>query len=96
MNFQKKLIASGIVSAITLIASIILPIVPCKISPAIPNPKSSWTLCSLNPDIVSTSHSVKEYLGYTTSLTDTYFLVILIAFVASMIFIHFTAKNKKD
>ena len=97
MQLKKRLIYSGIVSSITLITSIIIPIIPCRIAPNIPNPIYKWTLCSLNPDKISSLGSITEYLGYTTSLRDTYFLTIIIAFIAAMVFFHYTARkrNKK-
>jgi len=95
MQLNKRLAYATIISAITLICSIVLPIVPCRIAPAIPNPIYKWNLCSLNPDLIERTNSIKEYFGYTTSLTDTYFLILLIMFTASMIFFYITTKKKK-
>ncbi len=97
MQLKERLTYSGLISSIALITSIILPIVPCRIAPNIPNPIYKWTLCSLNPDKVSALGSITEYLGYTSSLRDTFFLIIIIAFIAAMVFFHYTARkrNKK-
>ena len=97
MQLKKKFIYSGLISSITLIISMIIPIIPCRIAPNIPNPIYKWTLCSLNPDNVSALGSITEYLGYTTSLRDAFFLTIIIAFIAAMVFFHYTARkrNKK-
>ena len=95
MLFKKKLMYSGIISAATLIASIFMQLVPCRVSPNLPNPLYKWTLCSLNPDIYQASTSITEYLGYTTSLTEAYLLTLLLTFVVVMIFFHFTTKKKR-
>ena len=95
MQFKKKLMYSGIISAATLVASIFIPIVPCRVAPGVPNPIYKWTTCSLNPDSISSLNSIKEYFGYTTSLTDTYILTLLIAFIVVMTFLHFTTRRRK-
>lgn len=94
MQFKKKLMLSGIASAITLISSIFIPIVPCRIAPNVPNPIYEWTLCSLNPDGVNLYQSIKEYFGYTISIRDSYILTIIISFTLAMIFFHFATKRK--
>lgn len=95
MQFKKKLIYSGIISAATLITSIFIPIIPCRIAPGVPNPIYKWTACSLNPDSVSNLNSIKEYFGYTTSLTDAYIITLLISFIVVMTFLHFTTRRRK-
>lgn len=95
MQLKKKLMLSGIVSAGALVSSILIPIVPCRTAPGVPNPTYKWALCSLNPDQVNLLGSIKEYYGYTTSLTDTYILTLLITFVVVMMFLHFTTRRKK-
>lgn len=97
MQLKKRMLYSGVFSAAALITTIILPIIPCQIAPNIPNKIYKWTLCSLNPDKVSTLGSITKYLGYTSSLRDTYFLILIITFIAAMVFFHYAArkKNKK-
>jgi len=96
MQLKKRLIYSGVVSAATLIASIFLPIIPCRIAPGVPNPIYKWTLCSLNPGDINASRHIREYFGYTTSSIDSYILVLLITFLMAMIFFYYvTRKNKK-
>lgn len=85
---------SAVVSAATLITSIFIPIIPCRIAPNVPNPIYSWTLCSLNPDKIKLLGSITEYLGYTTSLKDTYILVVGISFLIAFIFAHFFLRRK--
>jgi len=95
MQLKKRLLYSSVISAAALITSIFIPIIPCRTAPGIPNPIYKWTLCSLNPDTIKSLGSITEYLGYTTSLRDTYILTIIIAFLAAMTFFHFTAKTKR-
>jgi len=95
MQFKKKLMYSGIIAAATLVTSIIIPIIPCRIAPGIPNPVYKWTLCSLNPDKISSLGSITEYFGYTASLRDSYILTLLLAFVVAMVLLHYVAKKKK-
>lgn len=95
MLLKKKLMLSGIVSAGALVASILMPIVPCRTAPGVPNPVYKWALCSLNPDKINSLGSIREYYGYTTSLTDTYILTLLITFAVVMMFLHLTTRRKK-
>ena len=95
MQLKKRLMYSGVVSAGALIASIIMPIIPCRSAPAVPNPVYKWGLCSLNPDSIRGIGYIREFFGYTSSLTDSYIITLLIAFTASMLFLHFAKKKKK-
>lgn len=95
MQLKVKVMYSLIASAAVLITSIFIPIIPCRISPNIPNPIYKWTLCSLNPDNVSTLGSITEYFGYTSSMKDTYILTVLVVFLIAIIFFHYTTKTKK-
>ena len=94
MQFKKRLMYSGIIAAATLVTSILIPIIPCRIAPGIPNPIYKWALCSLNPDKVSSLGSITEYFGYTTSLTDAYLLTLLITFAVVMVLLHYVTKKK--
>ena len=95
MLFKKKVIYSALVSAAALIASIVMPLIPCRKSAALYPPIYKWTLCSLNPDKISSLNSVTEYFGYTTTLLDTYILTLIISFAVAMIFFHLTTRKKK-
>lgn len=95
MQIKKKMMYSGVVSLSALVASIFTPIVPCTTIPNIPNAIPKWKLCSLNPDKISSLGSITEYLGYTSSLRETYILVLGIIFTLSMIFFHYTSKKSK-
>jgi len=96
MRFKKRLISSVIFSVAVLVASFILPIVPCRTAPAVPNPIYKWTLCSHNQDILNGLNSIKEYFGYTTSITDSYFILLILSFAAAMIFFHYATSRKKE
>jgi len=95
MQLKKKVIYSGIISATTLVTSIIIPIIPCRIAPNIPNKIYKWSLCSLNPDKISSLGSITEYFGYTSSLRDTYILTLIITFIVGMVFFHYTTGKRK-
>jgi hypothetical protein len=95
MQFKKSLMYSGIISAGALIASIFIPIIPCRIAPAVPNPIYKWTTCTLNPDSITNLNSIKEYFGYTSSLTEAYILTLLISFIVVMAFFHFATRRRR-
>ena len=86
---------SGIVAVAFLIVSIFIPLIPCRTAPGIPSPIYKWTLCSLNPDKVTSLGSITEFFGYTTSLRDAYILTLLITFVVAMVFLHYLTRRKK-
>ena len=96
MQLKNKIMSSLVVAAGVLVASILFPIVPCRTTPNVPNPVYKWGFCNLNPDTVQSTFSLKQYFGYTTSMTTTYFLILLITFAAAMIIFHFVARKKKD
>ena len=95
MQLKKRLIYSCAISAAALITSIFIPIIPCRTAPSVPPYIYKWGLCSLNPDKTPSLNSITEYLGYTTSLQETYLLTLIIAFGISIIFFHFTTKRKR-
>ncbi|MCD4771366.1 hypothetical protein K8R30_03040 [archaeon] len=96
MQLKRKLSYSAAVSLGALLTSIFLPIIPCRTAPGVPSPVYKWTLCSLNPDQINTLTSTKEYLGYTTSLSKTYLIILSITFIIAMIFFHYTIRKKKS
>lgn len=95
MLFKKKVIYSALISAAALVTSIIMPIVPCRKSASVFPPLYKWALCSLNPDKVSSLNFITEYFGYTTTLIDSYMLVLIISFALAMVFFHFTMRREK-
>jgi hypothetical protein len=96
MRLQRRVIYSFVFALFVFFASMFAQIVPCQTAPLIPNPTYSWSFCSLNPDAATTQGLSKMYLGYTESLSQGYFMVLLLAFLGAMIFLHFTAKTRKE
>ncbi|MFA5061195.1 MAG: hypothetical protein WC494_02680 [Candidatus Pacearchaeota archaeon] len=94
MQFKKKVLYSGVVSFIVLVLSISLRITPCRIAPAVPNPVYKWTFCTLNPDQVGSFNSIKEFFGYTSSLSEAYFITILLTFAITFFILHFFTNKK--
>jgi len=96
MNFTKKVLYSSIISGVVLITSMVVPIIPCNVSASVPNSIPQWSFCNTNPDAATSITYIKKYLGYVTSMRNTYFLILLITFLVAMIFFHYTIKNKQD
>jgi len=96
MQLKQKVIYSVIASAVGLLTSIFIPIIPCQIAPGVPNPIYKWTLCSLDPEKISSFGLITKYFGYTTSLKDAYILTLFIIFVVVMLFLHYTTRTKKS
>ncbi len=94
MQLIKKITYSALISFGVLVVSIFLRVTPCRIAPAVPNPVYRWTICTLNPDQVGGLNSIKEYFGYTSSISEAYFVTLLITFVISMLILHFSTRRK--
>ena len=95
MKFKKRIIYSALFSSFMLISSILYPLVPCKKMPNVPNPVSHYSLCTLNPDVSQSLDSITLYFGYTPQLMTSYSVVLFTAFLAAMLFFHFTLKGSK-
>lgn len=95
MQLKKRFIYSGIAAVAVLITSMMIPIIPCQTSPNIPSSAYQWTLCSLNPDKVSSLGSITKYFGYTSSLQDTHILTLIIIFIVVMAFFHYTTRKEQ-
>lgn len=89
MRFQKKIIYSITFALIVFFSSMFINFIPCQIAPEIPNSKYSWKLCNFNPDLNMKIMSSVLYLGYTSSLMEAYFLVLLISFIIPFTIFHF-------
>jgi len=96
MRFKKRALFSIVFSVAVLVASFVIPIVPCRTAPAVPNPAYKWTLCSHSPDAINGLGSIREYFGYTTTLTNSYFILLILSFVVAMVFFHYTTRRKKE
>jgi len=95
MNLSKKVGDSLVISSIVLLSSLLIPIIPCRVSPAVPNPLFSWKFCTLNPDSAIPRTYLTEYFGYTQSLSDAFFMTVIFTFIASMILFHYAMPKRK-
>lgn len=93
MRWKTKVIIPTLASLAYLVASFFVKIVPCQISPNVPNPSYSWALCTLNPDKLS-FFGVKElYWGITPNLSEAYLISIGLIFICVLLFmVPFTRK----
>jgi hypothetical protein len=94
MQFKTKVIYSALISSLVLIVSIFLRITPCRIAPAVPTPVYKWTICTLNPDQIGSLNSIREYFGYTSSISEAYLITLLVTFAISMLILHFSTRKK--
>ena len=92
----KKVAYSVIFALIVFFIAMFANIIPCQTAPVIPNPQYSWALCNINPDSASVVGVSRLYLGYTSSLTQTYLMVLIISFVAALIVLTLTTKRRKE
>jgi len=93
MGLNKKITYSVIFALIVFFASMFINIIPCQTAPDIPNPVYTWKMCTLNPDIQIKPGIKNLFLGFSESLTETYFIVLFIIFLFSMIILHFTSRK---
>lgn len=95
MQFQKKAWFSSLVSAAYLGTSWFLDIIPCQVSPKVPNPSLTWTLCNNNPDLFTLEGVQKVFWGITPSLTQSFIFSLIFSFLASFVLLSFTFKKSK-
>ncbi|MEI7718621.1 MAG: hypothetical protein WCI72_02045 [archaeon] len=99
MGWKTKLAVPALASLGYLVASFFVKVVPCQISPNIPNPSYSWALCTLNPDKSSLFGVREVYWGITSQLSETYLITLGLIFICLFLFLApFTHKksNFKD
>jgi len=96
MKLQKRLAYSVVFGLILFFISMFMAIVPCQTAPLVPNPNYQWTSCILNPDSSNIVGVERVFFGLTTSITNAYFILIIISFVLAMIVLHFVARTKKN
>tara|TARA_Y100000310_G_C20596674_1_gene770873 strand:+ start:234 stop:527 length:294 start_codon:yes stop_codon:yes gene_type:complete len=96
MKLVKRLTYSVVFAILIFFISMFIPFIPCQTAPLVPNPIYQWTTCALNPDSINLVGVLRLYFGYTTSITEAYFILIIISFVAAMLVLHFVAKTKRD
>ena len=96
MRWKIKLAIPALASLGYLITSFFVKIVPCQISPNLPNPSYSWALCTLNPDNSSLFGIRDLYWGITPQLSEAYLLTICLIFICLFLFLTpFTHKKSK-
>jgi len=96
MLFKKKVIYSWLISSGALIASILFPIIPCQIGANVPNPNYSWSMCRLSPDLMASTDLKTFFFGYTSSMTESYFILLVFVFMLTFGIIHFLTKKRKE
>jgi len=101
MQWKTKLGVPVLAALGYLVTSFFIKIVPCQISPNIPNPSFSWALCTLNPDKAPLFGIQEVYWGITSQLSGAYLLSLGLIFVCCFIFLapfarkSHSPKNKK-
>ncbi len=95
MRLQKKVTYSIIFALVILFLSMFLKLIPCQTAPDIPGPQYNWKLCTLNPDSEIQIGIKKLYFGFSSSLTETYFITLFISFFIAVVFLHFIARTKR-
>jgi hypothetical protein len=94
MMWKNRLLIPIFAALIYLIASFFIQIVPCQISPNVPNPVYSWGLCSLNPDRVSPFGIQNTYWGMSPKLTDAYIISVIAVFVVVFVIMLIVPKTR--
>jgi len=95
MILHKKLVYSFTFALIIFFISLGLNIIPCQTAPNIPNPKYTWTLCTLNPDIHIQNQLENKYFGSTTSLTESYIIVLVSVFILAFVILSIVLRKKQ-
>ncbi len=98
MRFTRKLLIAGATSLSFYLASLFFKIVPCKVSPSVPNPQYLWSLCTLNPDSFVSAGVQKIFFGFSSRLTDATLLALVLPFFITFIVLSLRFKKhaKKD
>ena len=95
MKFTKKINTSLIITVCFFVISMLVSTIPCQKAPSVPPLTYSWTTCSLNPDSYLHFEGNVLFLGYTTSLAETYIIVLALAFLIPFIILNIKL-GKKD
>ncbi|VVB80550.1 Uncharacterised protein [uncultured archaeon] len=98
MRFKHKFFTAGVISIGYYLASLFLNIVPCQISPNVPNPQYIWSTCTLNPDTFISSGVQKLFFGFSSRLTDATLLALVLPFLIAIIVLSlkFKKHGKKE
>ncbi|MBP7708450.1 hypothetical protein KA107_02100 [Candidatus Pacearchaeota archaeon] len=95
MRFTRKLLVAGIISLAYYVFSLFLNIVPCQISPNVPNPQYLWGFCTLNPDSYISSGVQKIFFGFSSRLTDATIIALVVPFVLAILVLSLKLKKHK-
>ena len=95
MKFTKKINISLIITLSFFIFSMLVSTIPCQKAPSVPPLTYTWTTCNLNPDNYLNFEGNVQYLGYTSSLAETYILVLAIAFLVPFAILNIKLGGKK-
>ncbi len=85
MRITKRILTAFFISIGYYISSLFLNIVPCQVSPNVPNPNYSWGFCTLNPDSFSYLGVQKIFFGFSSRPIDAILLAFLIPLIISFL-----------
>jgi hypothetical protein len=95
MELKKRISYSLIFSLVVFVIALFTTLVPCSVSPNVPNPQFSLKLCSFNPDFQPGEIMLVKYFGFTESLMDAYLVFLVGIFLISFFFLKiFKEKGK--
>ena len=94
MRWKNRLLVPVFIALIYLIAAFFMQIVPCQVSPNLPNPTYSWEFCSLNPDQVSPFGIRNTYWGLSSKMADACFISLGVVFFIVFIVILMVPRTK--
>ena len=95
MKFKSKVIYSWLIASLMWLISVLVPIIPCQKGANVPNPNYTWEMCRLSPDLMSSLDLKTYFFGYTSSMTETYFIVLVLVFLLSFGAIHLITRKKR-
>jgi hypothetical protein len=96
MQFKKKLNISWLIASASMIVSILFPIIPCQVGANVPNSNYYWSMCRLSPDLTRSTDLKTFFFGYTSSMTESYFILLILVFIVTFTSIHLATRKKKE
>lgn len=94
MRATKKLVLAVFLAFAVLALSLYFEFIPCQTAPMTVNPQYQWKFCSQNPD-VNQGNIERKYFGYTSSLTESYSITLILSFIAALLLISLITKSHK-
>lgn len=95
MGLMRNILVSTACSLALFSAAFFANIVPCQISPNVPNPVYFWEMCSLATENFSSFGVQKLYYGLTSGMAETYVSTLLGAFVILFILLSLILRKFK-